>query len=300
MKRVSFIITYYNEPLEMLTECVQSVLALPLHPREREILLIDDGSAVPVPEFEGVTVIRQENQGLSVARNKGIEMAQGEYIQFMDADDFLLNEAYRQVLDMQLSIRPDILLFGFTHDIPKKNNLKSVEYFRCGTDFLRIHNMRGSACCYLFRKSILGDLRFIPGILHEDELFTPQLLLKSGLLLVINASPYYYRIRTDTITHQQEPAHFQKRMRDTLFVIKELKALTKTHQGKEKEVLRRRVSQLSMDYIYNGWLPTHSAREALSCIRSLKECGLFPLPLKFYTLKYWLFALTVNSLCVFL
>ena len=300
MKRISFIITYYNEPLEMLMECVQSVLALPLYPGEREILLIDDGSTVPAPEFEGVTVIRQENQGLSAARNKGIEMAQGEYIQFLDADDFLLLEAYRQVLDMQLSIHPDILLFGFTHDIPKENSLKSVEYFRCGTDFLRTRNMRGSACCYLFRRSILGGLRFQPSILHEDELFTPQLLLKAGLLLVINASPYYYRMRTDTITHQQEQAHLQKRMRDTLFVIKELNAFAKTQQGRENEALRRRVSQLSMDYIYNGWLSGHSLREVFSCIRSLKECSLLPLPLKFYTLKYWLFALTVNCLCVFL
>ena len=47
MKRISFIITYYNEPLQQLQECVQSVLRLPLVPEEREILLIDDGSTVP-------------------------------------------------------------------------------------------------------------------------------------------------------------------------------------------------------------------------------------------------------------
>jgi glycosyltransferase involved in cell wall biosynthesis len=88
MKRISFIITYHNEPLEMLTECVQHVLALPLYPGEREILLIDDGSVIPAPDFDGVSVVRQENQGLSAARNKGIELAQGEYIQFLDADDF--------------------------------------------------------------------------------------------------------------------------------------------------------------------------------------------------------------------
>ena len=89
MKRISFIITYYNEPLEMLTECVRSVLALPLHPGEREILLIDDGSTVPAPEYDGITVVRQENQGLSAARNKGLDVCTGELICFVDSDDWL-------------------------------------------------------------------------------------------------------------------------------------------------------------------------------------------------------------------
>ena len=179
----------------MLTECVRSVLALPLHPGEREILLIDDGSTVPAPEYDGITVVRQENQGLSAARNKGLELAQGEYIQFLDADDFLLDEAYRQVLDMQLSIRPDILMFGFTHDIPRGNKLKSVAYFHCGTDLLRTHNIRGSACCYLFRKSILGDLRFLPGIVHEDELFTTILTLRSEHIFCLRQTLVMHRVR---------------------------------------------------------------------------------------------------------
>ena len=300
MTRISFIITYYNEPLEMLQECVQSVLALPLHPREREILLIDDGSAVPAPEFDCVTVIHQENQGLSAARNKGMELAQGDYIQFLDADDFLLSEAYWQVLEMQLSIRPDVLLFDFTHSVSKDNNLKGIEYFHSGVDFLRRRNMRGSACSYMFRRSILGDLRFLPGIVHEDELFTPQLLLRAESLLVAKASPYYYRMRTDTITSQKDATHIQRRMHDTLIVLQELNRLAKAAQGKERDALKRRISQLSMDAIFNSWMLTRSQKEVLSCLRSLKECGLYPLPLRCYTLKYWLFVLTVNCLCVFL
>ena len=199
-----------------------------------------------------------------------------------------------------MSIRPDVLLFDFTRDISKENQLKGIKPYRGGIDYLRKHNIHGSACCYLFRRSLLGDLRFQPGILHEDELFTPQLLLKAELLIVADASPYYYRKRTDTITHQPDPEHVQRRRRDSLFVIKELDVLAKRRQGKEEEALRRRVSQLSMDYIYNGWQSAHSFGELLSCLRTLKECGLYPLPLKFYTLKYWFFALMVNSLCVFL
>lgn len=300
MKRISFIITYYNESHHLLQECIQSILTLPLRPEEREILLIDDGSKVPAPEFEGVTVVRQENQGLSAARNKGIELAQGEYIQFLDADDFLLTDAYRQILDLQSARKPDMLMFYFMHTIPEENSLKGVESFSSGIDFLRTRNMRASAWGYLFRRSILGDLRFWPGILHEDELFTPQLLLRAGSLLVADIPAYYYRIGAGTITHQQDAAHIQRRLHDMLFVVRELDQMAKASQGKESEALRRRVSQLSMDCIYNCWMLTRSLKEVRSCLRSLRADGLYPLRLKCYSLKYWLFALTINCLCAFL
>ena len=284
----------------MLQECVQSILSLALQPEEREILLIDDGSAVPAPDFDGVTVVHQENQGLSAARNKGIELAQGEYIQFVDADDYLLTDAYQHVLDLQSARQPDMLMFRLTHSIPNDNSLAGIVHFRSGTEFLLTRNMRASACGYLFRRAILGDLRFYPDILHEDELFTPQLLLKAGSLFVADIPAYYYRISAGTITHQQDSAHKQKRLCDILFAIKELNELAQAAHGKEREALQRRVSQLSLDCIYVCWVLTHSIKDVCSCIRSLKANGLCPLPLSCYTLKYWIFALTINCLCVFL
>ena len=292
MISISFIITYYNEPQKMLEECIQSVLSLPLCPDEREILIIDDGSKEPVSDIEGVSIVRQENQGLSAARNKGLELAQGEYIQFLDADDFLLPDAYSQVLGLLSEQLPDMLMFGFTHKVPtEKSRLKGVERFHSGVDFLRTRNMRASAWGYLFRRSILQDLRFYPGILHEDELFTPQLLLKAGSLLVADISPYYYRVRTSTITHQQDRTHVQKRLDDTLFVIRQLDDMTRRLPDEAREALRRRVSQLTMDYIYNVYRQTYGRSEHSARIFALKDAGLYPLPVRTYTFKYWLFAL---------
>ena len=301
MKRISFIITYHDEPLLLLQECVQRVLSLPLSAEEREILLIDDGSSHPAPAFKSITLVRQENQGLSVARNKGLEMAQGEYVQFLDADDFLLSEAYGHVLEQQARLQPDVLLFGFTHQHPRgKAPVPKVELFRSGTDFLLTRNMRSSACCYLFRRSILGDLRFLPGILHEDELFTPQLLLRAGRFAVSSAIPYYYRVRSTTITHQQAATHISRRMEDTLFVIRELDSLAQKTCGKEREALCRRVCQLTMDHILICLRLTHSFRAVRSCLCRLREDGFYPLPLRFYTLWYWLGSLMLDSLCFFL
>lgn len=292
MIRISFIITYYNEPQALLEECIQSVLSLPLRPDEREILVVDDGSKEPLSDIKGVSIVRQENQGLSAARNRGLELAQGEYIQFLDADDFLLPDAYGQVLGLQSEQQPDMLMFGFTHKIPMRRScLKGVEPFRSGIAFLRTRNMRASAWGYLFRRSILQDLRFYPGILHEDELFTPQLLLKAGRLLVADIPAYYYRIGTTTITHQQEQTHVQKRLNDTFFVIRQLNKLVRTLPDEARDALARRVSQLTMDYIYNVFRQTHDRQERRARISALREAGLYPLPVRTYTVKYWLFAL---------
>ena len=299
MKRISFIISYYNEPHELLRECVDSVLSLSLRAEEREILLIDDGSDVPLPEWDDVTVVRQENQGLSAARNKGIELAQGEYIQFLDADDYLLKDAYEWVLKQQLECQPDMLIFGFTHQLLTGKSIeKGIAKFDSGIDFLQTKNMHASACCYLFRRSLLGDLRFCPGILHEDDLFTPQLLLRTGKLLQMDCIPYYYRLRSNTITHNQEAEHIQKRLDDTLFVIRELDGISADLQGKAQEAMRRRISQLTMDYLYIVWQQTSDKEELHRRVSQLRDAGLYPLPLRTYTGKYWLFALMSHFLKV--
>ena len=84
---ITFIIAYYNLPVQMLCECIDSILALPLKADEREIIVVDDGS--DVSPMNGlmhygteIVYVRQKNGGLSMARNTGINMAQGQFLQF--------------------------------------------------------------------------------------------------------------------------------------------------------------------------------------------------------------------------
>ena len=89
---ISFIVTYYNIPIDMLRECIESIVNLSLTYEEREIILIDDGSdVVPLDELidyrDQIIYLRHKNMGLSDARNKGIDICKGKYIQFVDADD---------------------------------------------------------------------------------------------------------------------------------------------------------------------------------------------------------------------
>ena len=102
---VSFIITYYNESVDMLKECVNSILSLSLNAAERQIIVVDDGSDVSPIDLlielsSDIIYVRQPNQGLSRARNRGIGIAEGSFIQFVDADDYLLTNTYEQCLDI--------------------------------------------------------------------------------------------------------------------------------------------------------------------------------------------------------
>ena len=83
---VSFIIPYHNEPVDMLRECVDSMIRLSLKQDEREIIIIDDGSDYcPINELDDIKdhiiYVRQKNSGLSAARNRGLDIASGQFIQ---------------------------------------------------------------------------------------------------------------------------------------------------------------------------------------------------------------------------
>ena len=102
---VSFIVTCYNLPVDMLCECIDSILKLNLKTAEREIIVVDDGSDVsPMNDLlkygDDIIYVRQKNNGVSVARNTAMAMAKGQYIQLLDGDDCLLKVPYDYCLDL--------------------------------------------------------------------------------------------------------------------------------------------------------------------------------------------------------
>ena len=163
---ISFIITYYNEPIDMLKKCIDSILMLTLNREEREIIVIDDGSDVsPLNLLTDVAdqmiYIRQPNQGLSQARNTGIAMANGQYLQFVDADDSLVSRNYDKCLDFIRFKDADIVLFDFATKEVSSAQLANNEVFS-GTEYMHNNNLRASACGYIQEESI-GKLAFHKG-----------------------------------------------------------------------------------------------------------------------------------------
>lgn len=297
---VSFIVTYYNLPIQMLCECINSIMALSLTSDVREIIIIDDGSEVSpmnglMQYGDEIIYVRQKNQGLSVARNKGIEMATGQYIQFVDADDHLIKEPYEHCLDiLRQDATIDMVMFDFTSGSSINKTFTDTEIMT-GSSYMLKHNIHATACGYLFKRNTLSELRFTPGIWHEDEEFTPQLLIRAEHVCTTDAKAYYYYKHKGSITTHDDEDSKAKRFDDIKGVLNRLQYLCDRVPQIDRIALQRRVAQLTMDYIYQVIVQQRSQKALNACIDELSTKGLFPLPDRDYSQKYMWFRKMTNT-----
>lgn len=214
---VSVIIPVYNvEPY--LRECLNSVVNQTM--RDIEIICVNDGSTdnsgAILTEYaardERITVITQENRGLSAARNAGMDAAKGKYIYFIDSDDYIDLDALEVLYDRAEELELDMLFFDCSYIFDgiraKPNRFQRKEYgdTYVGVEFLKKLRDEGAYWVtvwgYLSRREFLQNsgVRFVEGMLHEDMIFTPLLLLKSQRTSHILRKLYHRRIRPHSIT----------------------------------------------------------------------------------------------------
>ena len=297
---ISFIIPVYNVPVDMLRACIDSIKDLSLRQFEREIIVVDDGSdESPLAALDTLAddliFIRQKNQGVAVARNVGLKMAEGEFVQFIDADDVLLRTPYEHVIDLVRYGKADMVMFDYCEKPDKKMTYKD-EGPMAGATLMRSQNIHGAAWSFLFQRSMLGSLRFTPGIAYgEDEEFTPQLLLRAERVIVTTARAYCYRQRPASAINRKDIRSRLQRLNDAKDVLLSLHRKCSTLPPEERVAMQRRTAQLTMDYIYNVIVLTRSRHYLDRQLEELSKVGLFPLPDRDYTQKYKWFRRMSNS-----
>lgn len=299
---ISFIIPAYNVPADMLRACIDSIERLSLRQFEREIIVVDDGSDESPLSYLGtladnIIYIRQKNQGVAVARNIGLKMAGGDFIQFIDADDILLRTPYEHVIDLVRYGKADMVMFDYCEK-PDKKTIYKDEGPMAGATLMRQQNIHGSVWSFIFQRSMLGSLRFTPGIAYgEDEEFTPQLLLRTERVITTTARAYCYRQRPASAINRTDMRSRLKRLCDAKEVLLSLHKKCSTLPPEERVAMQRRTAQLTMDYIYNVIVLTQSRHYLDRQIEYLQTKGLFPLPDRDYTQKYkWFRRMTNNSI----
>ena len=299
---ISFIITYYNEPTDYLLKAIESVKQLSLQAKEREIIVIDDGSEhCPLEALaeikDEIVYLRHKNAGLSMTRNCGLQIAEGQYVQFIDADDELIPSVYEHCLDIVRYKNPDLVMFDFTEKegFVMKVTTAKTEGPIDGSVWMKNNNVRASACAYIFKKDILLNLRFEKGLIQEDEAFTPQLILRAEQLYYTDAKAYFYRQREGSIQHTHDEKHTEKSLNDVEKIIFQLQDVATTQSHTNRQAMERRVAQLTMDYLYNIIKKTHNRSELENRIERLRARNLFPLPNKDYTWKYKYFRKLIGS-----
>ena len=296
---ISFIVPTYNVKEEMIRQCIDSINDLSLRDNEREIIIVDDGSEVSTLTYmkdmtDEVIYVRQRNQGVAVARNTGLKMASGQFVQFVDADDMLL-KPYEHVIDRVRFENVDMVMFDFT-DTAEAPITYSDEQPVSGAELMRNENIHGAAWGYVFKKNILGSLNFTPGIAYgEDEEFTALLTLRAERVCRTSAKAYYYRTRDDSAINKTDTRSKIRRLADMRQVIAGLSERTATMPIQERRAMQRRVAQLTMDYIYNVIMLTRSQHYLNRQIEWLSRKGLYPLPEQDYTKKYKWFRRISNT-----
>lgn len=224
----SLIVPVYNTPEPYMKTCFESLKEQTFG--DFEVLLIDDGSREECAAFlktESETdprfrLFRQENAGISVARNKGIENARGAWILFLDADDWMEGNACERLHGYLENTDADMLVFNGVEEYlsgPTKIVYR-LEPGKC-YDFseidiremlyrqLLLPSNKGGGLCFCwdkaYRRSFLNKngLWFTPGIRKsEDKLFNMHCCRKLGKLLYVEEVLYHYRIHSESLVHR--------------------------------------------------------------------------------------------------
>lgn len=299
---ISFIIPYYKIGRELLDRAVRSVRAINAPDMDWEVIVVDDGTPDGragewMEEYDDsrIRCVRQENGGLSAARNTGIEAARSDYIQFLDADDYLFPTSYADIVRRLQSDRPDVLIHrwkkvGRMKEIAPPRHSGRTESFASGVEFMAGRSFFAGACSYVFRRQILGGLRFFPGIYHEDEDFTPRLFARAGKLLVNGTAVYAYYQRPGSIINSSDETVLRKKAADRMLILKRLEDFGKTAESEAAgKAMCRRCEQFASAIIYRLLKEASSGKALLDGIEELRRAGYYPLPKRDYTRRYNLF-----------
>lgn len=287
---LSIIIPAYNVE-RYVQACLDSVFALPLSESEMEVLVIDDGSTDSTPQIlaknalrhNNLRVMRQPNQGQSVARNWGIEEAQGEYIFFVDSDDALTTPCPLPIETMKMG-KYDMIgmetLFEDSDGTRRRYCHQRFpidhDYTTC-CDYLKTHNVLGIVYGYLFRASFVkqhAELRFTPGIYHQDEEFIVKAFCLGQGFVYKQGYTYIYYKREGSSIHTDTQERKEKLMTHTMIVLRRLLAFAEAQPGR-KEVLRCKLGWLTFDTLRKLIAQRYSLRFSKYVLRELWQMSLF-------------------------
>ena len=218
-KKITVIVPVYNTK-KFLKRCIMSIMNQSYS--NLEIIIINDGSTDGSEKIcnelekadERIRVIHQKNNGIAATRNIGIENATGQYISFVDSDDYLEKDLYKSLLDRKIKSDKEILIFDYeicdvngdvirNPTLANKNHLvQKMEYYSNDELLHLIWNEK--LFCYLWSmlipKKLFENIQFPNGRLYEDEAVFYKLFMESDGAEYIPYKGYHYVQHNNSIT----------------------------------------------------------------------------------------------------
>lgn len=239
MIKYSFIVPVYNTE-KYLKKCLDSLVNQTY--KDFEIIVVNDGSTDKSSsiiskyqkKYKNIIVIDKENEGLSMARNRGVQKSSGKYIIFVDSDDYVSNKLLEEV-DKKID-DSDILRFQIATE--DEEYIKINEYHEegfesmCGYDafkYLSSYHFVEPAWCYVIRKNyyIENKFSFKKGVYHEDFGLIPYVIYKARKVKSVDFIGYYYIQRNGSIMNNNDYKKTVKKAFDMLEQYKTMRLFAK-------------------------------------------------------------------------
>ena len=308
---ITFIVTTYNLEDWLLRRCLTSIVAQGI--ASYEIIVVDDESDISprhiVEEFceqADIRLYTQKHSRQGAARNLALHHAKGQWIQFVDGDDYLLPNTVKSCLEMAEGYKLDLLMFGYRevysqameHIQVSQNCMSPIT---SGNEYMLQHNLFGSCCTLLFCRALLDapehgqPLRFTEHIYIEDEEFVTQLVWRAQRMAKTESIVYAYYQRPESTTHNRTQAHTDELFRNYFVVLKRLLQFEASIAAKPHEGLTRKIRFLAIDIMRRTLREKDWKSRWDKTTTQLRDLGLYPIPAAQYSWKYRIFSLLSQS-----
>lgn len=291
--KLSIVVPIYNAD-KWLQRCVESLLNQGIGPSEYEILLIDDGSKdgslAIANEFadanSNIRVFTQANAGPGAARNRGIYNAKGEYLMFVDADDYLKPNSLPPILDLAISNSLDLCFYHllvYTKEVCFTGGGKVITTDICSGEYALRHEASiGSACSCLFYRDLLINysINFTDIVHGEDTLFMTEVMARANKIKFCPETIYMYDC-TKEMSTQQLLEREKGEIMDSLFIAKQTHKLAsiKGISPKTSKFLKQRSNSIIVSQVLN--VLKHKNKYGLSFVSEyfnrLYDLNLYPI-----------------------
>ena len=300
--KLSFIVPIYNVE-KYLCKCVDSLLAQDYD--DYEIILVDDGSPDKCPdicdqyaaEHDNVRVVHRTNGGLSDARNSGIAIANGEYICFIDSDDYWEPNVLGGLMKQMKCENLDVLRFKYQNvneryevfNPYKRDARLENDYSTTVVDGVSFLNQCMNTGCYvnmfILRRLLLRDCLFTPGLYFEDTDWTPRMLCKAKRVASTDIIVYNYLIRRGSISNAVDYKEKKKVINDKIYLIKSLQkqVLDLKQNGKDTTWFSRMIADIVISVI--GMLSVDFYNERQIYLDELAQLDVYPIDSTLYKAK---------------
>lgn len=259
--KLSIVIPVYNVE-RYIEKCLLSCINQDIQASDYEIIVVNDGTpdnSMTIVEniaksHCNIKILNQENQGLSVARNNGFEIATGDYVWFVDSDDWIEENCLRRITN-ELTDNIDILQLQYrlAYDDSALNKDCYTIIDRCVSGFDQTCNggLPAPAQFCIYRANFLRDnnLSFVKGIYHEDSEFKPRAVYLAEKIMSDNIVSYnYYQRQSGSITS----SFSIKRANDIICVCNSLYDFSQNLPSSIKKFFYSQIA-LDLNTLYNGY-----------------------------------------------